>query len=341
MLLKQMWNRRDLASPLSEILGVGIVVSVLLYGGALVIEGEGGITPSQFISFILIYTQVLAPIKTLANTATVIQRGIASGERIFKLLEAENPIVEAENPKSISEIKEGIEFKNVSFSYADRVVLKNISFSIPKGKMVALVGASGSGKSTLSDLLPRFMDVQEGSVCIDGVDIREYKLADLRGLMGIVTQESILFNDTIYSNIVFNNAHATKEEVMEAAKVAHCEEFVNLLPDKYETTIGDRGNRLSGGQRQRLNIARAVLKNPPVLVLDEATSALDNESERLVQDALMKLMVNRTSLVIAHRLSTIQGADEIIVLDQGEIVERGTHDFLMQKQGYYYRMHQK
>jgi subfamily B ATP-binding cassette protein MsbA len=336
-LLKKLWNRRDLASPLSEILGVLIVVSVLLYGGTLVIDSNSDLKPSEFITFILIYTQVMAPIKSLAGTATTIQRGVASGERIFQLLDSSNPISKNENAAPFTEFKHEIEFRNVSFSYGERKVLENVSFVLPKGKMLALVGPSGSGKSTLADLLPRFIEVQSGQILIDGRDVKAMRLRDLRALLGIVTQESILFNDTIESNIRFNTT-ASIAEVEDAARIAHATEFIQKLPEKMEAIIGDRGGKLSGGQRQRLNIARAVLRNPPVLILDEATSALDTESEKLVQDALTKLMNQRTSLVIAHRLSTIQHADEILVLQEGKIVERGRHEELKATGGLYSRM---
>lgn len=336
-LLKKLWNRRDLASPLSEILGVLIVVSVLLYGGALVIDSNSDLKPSEFITFILIYTQVMAPIKSLAGTATTIQRGVASGERIFQLLDSANPIARNEEAAPFLSFEKEIEFRNVSFSYGERKVLDGVSFVLPKGKMFALVGPSGGGKSTLADLLPRFIEVESGQILIDGRDIRDMRLHDLRALLGIVTQESILFNDTVESNILFNT-HATKSEIEAAARIAHASEFIEKLPNKMETTIGDRGGKLSGGQRQRLNIARAVLRNPPLLILDEATSALDTESEKLVQEALTELMAHRTSLVIAHRLSTIQHADEILVLQEGKIVERGRHDQLKSLGGLYSRM---
>lgn len=336
-LLKKLWNRRDLASPLSEVLGVLIVVSVLLYGGSLVIASNSDLKPSEFITFILIYTQVMSPIKSLAGTATTIQRGVASGERIFQLLDGVNPISRNEEAQPFQAFEREIEFRNVSFSYGDRKVLDQVSFVLPKGKMFALVGPSGSGKSTLADLLPRFIEVGSGQILIDGRDIREMRLKDLRSLLGIVTQESILFNDTVEANIRFNT-EANMAQVEDAARIAHATEFIDKLPERMETVIGDRGGKLSGGQRQRLNIARAVLRNPPVLILDEATSALDTESEKLVQEALTELMAHRTSLVIAHRLSTIQHADQILVLQEGKIVERGRHDELKASAGLYARM---
>lgn len=336
-LLKKLWNRRDLASPLSEVLGVLIVVSVLLYGGSLVIQSNSDLKPSEFITFILIYTQVMSPIKSLAGTATTIQRGVASGERIFQLLDSHNPISRNEEAVPFTVFEKEIEFRNVSFSYGARKVLDQVSFVLPKGKMFALVGPSGSGKSTLADLLPRFIEVGSGQILIDGRDIREMRLHDLRSLLGIVTQESILFNDTVEANIRFNT-ESNMAQVEEAARIAHATEFIDKLPEHMQTVIGDRGGKLSGGQRQRLNIARAVLRNPPVLILDEATSALDTESEKLVQEALTELMAHRTSLVIAHRLSTIQHADEILVLQEGKIVERGRHDELKAMGGLYARM---
>ncbi len=336
--LKSMWNKRELASPVSEFLGVAVVVMVLLYGGQLVLENKSDLNASEFITYVILYSQILVPAKAISSAVTNIQRGIVSGERIFKIIEAENKIVEATDAVSLSSLNKNVEYRNVSFKYADKNVLNNINLSIERGKMVALVGASGAGKSTMADLLPRFYDVTEGGIFIDGVDIRKIKLNDLSHLMGIVTQESILFNDTVFSNIAFGNELATEEAVIEAAKIANAHEFIVKLEEGYHTNIGDRGSKLSGGQRQRLSIARAVLKNPPILILDEATSALDTESERLVQEAIQNLMKNRTSLVIAHRLSTIQYADLIVVMQDGQIIEKGNHQELLELNGVYRKL---
>lgn len=336
--LKSMWNKRELASPISEFLGVGVVVLVILYGGQLVLENRSDLNASEFITYIILYSQILVPAKNISSALTNIQRGIASGERIFEILEHEVAIKESNNAIHIADFKDKIEYKNVSFQYADKKVLNNVNLSVEKGKMIALVGASGAGKSTMADLLPRFYDVTEGAIMIDGVDIRKVKLSDLNHLMGIVTQESILFNDTIFKNISFGNESATEEQVIEAAKIANAHEFIVKMENGYHTNIGDRGSKLSGGQRQRLSIARAVLKNPPILILDEATSALDTESERLVQEAIQNLMRNRTSVVIAHRLSTIQHADQIVVMQHGEIIEQGKHQELLELGGVYKRL---
>lgn len=336
--LKSMWNKRELASPISEFLGVGVVVLVILYGGQLVLENRSDLNASEFITYIILYSQILVPAKNISSALTNIQRGIASGERIFEILEHEVAIKESDDAIHIDDFKDKIEYKNVSFQYADKKVLNNVNLSVEKGKMIALVGASGAGKSTMADLLPRFYDVTEGTIMIDGVDIRKVKLSDLNHLMGIVTQESILFNDTIFKNISFGNESATEEQVIEAAKIANAHEFIVKMENGYHTNIGDRGSKLSGGQRQRLSIARAVLKNPPILILDEATSALDTESERLVQEAIQNLMRNRTSVVIAHRLSTIQHADQIVVMQHGEIIEQGKHQELLEIGGVYKRL---
>ena len=337
-ILKSMWNKRELASPISEFLGVSVVVLVILYGGQLVLENKSDLNASEFITYIILYSQILVPAKNISSALTNIQRGIASGERIFAILDTPVKIEEDPNAISIEEFKGKISYENVSFQYADKKVLDNINLDVEKGKMIALVGASGAGKSTMADLLPRFYDVTEGAITIDGVDIRKIKLSDLNHLMGIVTQESILFNDTVFKNISFGNETATEEQVIEAAKIANAHEFIAKLEEGYHTNIGDRGAKLSGGQRQRLSIARAVLKNPPILILDEATSALDTESERLVQEAIQNLMKNRTSVVIAHRLSTIQYADQIIVMQAGKIIERGTHTELLALNGMYRKL---
>ena len=328
-------NRQELASPTSEFLGITVAVLVLFYGGWLNLRGQLGMSWPAFVVYIGFYWRVLEPTKAIAAAYASIRKGLVSGNRIFAILDAENGIREDENPLPLESFNDRIEFDNVSFDYGDGAVLKHISFTIPKGKTVAVVGPSGAGKSTLADLLARFWDVTEGSIRIDGVDIRRYRIGDLMRQFGVVTQEAILFNDTVYNNISFGMEGLDESAVVAAAKVANADEFISAMPQGYRTNIGDRGQRLSGGQRQRISIARAVLKNPPVLILDEATSALDTESERLVQDALTRLMQNRTSLVIAHRLSTIQHADEIIVLQDGEIVEKGTHRDLMASGGLY------
>ena len=332
---RKMLYRQQLAHPLSEFLGITIAAAVLMYAGWLQIGGKLGMSMSTLMVYILCYWRVLEPAKNIANAYASIQRGMVSGERLFAILDAHNKITEKADAKTLKEFTTNIEYKNVNFSYGQTPVLKNISVNIPKGKMVALVGPSGAGKSTFADLLPRFYDVVGGQILIDGVDIRDYTLDSLTSVMGIVTQESILFNDTIYNNITFGMKNVKREDVIEAARIANALEFIEQMPQKFETNIGDRGENLSGGQRQRIAIARAVLKNPPILILDEATSALDTESERLVQDALYKLMQNRTSIVIAHRLSTIRYADDIIVLKEGEIVEEGNHDQLTAKGGIY------
>ena len=336
--LKSIFNRKELASPISEVLGIGVVLCIILYGGQLVISGESELSASEFITYIILYSQLLPPAKAMTTAMTNLQRGLAAAERVFEVLDTENPIVESPNALPVSDFKSGIELKGLSFKYGDGWVLRNLQLRIPKGSMVALVGPSGSGKSTLADLIPRFIDPQQGAVLVDGQDVRQLKIKELRALMGIVTQESILFNDTVTANIAFGVENPDPELVMEAAKVANAHDFIAALENGYDTVIGDRGARLSGGQRQRLSIARAVFKNPPILILDEATSALDTESEKLVQEALTHLMENRTSIVVAHRLSTIQHADLIVVLQQGEIVESGTHEALMQSSGSYRRL---
>ena len=332
---RQVSNRQELASPTSEFLGISIAALVLFYGGWLNFNGNLGMTWPQFIVYIGFYWKVLEPAKAMANSFAAVQKGIVSGERIFDILDAPSDIKEDADPLPLTSFEHSIEYKNVSFRYTDEPVLKDISFTIPKGKMVAVVGPSGAGKSTLADLLPRFWDVTGGSIELDGMDIRRYKIADLISQMGIVTQEPILFNDSIANNISFGMENVSQEQIEDAAKIANAHEFILQTEEGYKTNIGDRGAKLSGGQRQRIAIARAVLKNPPILILDEATSALDTESERLVQEALSNLMKHRTSLVIAHRLSTIRYADEIIVLQNGIIVERGDHDTLINNHGLY------
>ncbi len=331
-------RKRDLSSPMSEFMSSIVIAIVLWFGSTLILDGNSTITAANFIAYIVIFSQIISPAKSFSQGFYCLQKGMASADRIFEVLDAEEVIVEKENALTIRKFDDKVVYDNVSFRYGENDVLKNINLSIPKGKMVALVGESGGGKSTMVDLLPRFYDVCQGSIKIDGTDIRDLKISDVRGLMGIVTQESILFNDTVFNNIAFGMENATREAVIEAAKVANAHDFIMHLENGYDTVIGDRGMNLSGGQRQRLSIARAVLKNPPILILDEATSALDTESERLVQEALAKVMSSRTSIVIAHRLSTIQNADEIVVLVKGQIVERGKHDELIAKGGVYKRL---
>ena len=292
-------------------------------------------TWEQFIVYIMFYWKVLEPAKAISNSYAAIRKGLVSGERIFAILDTEPSIKEPAHPVELKSFEESVEYRNVSFAYSEEPVLRNISIVMPKGRMTAVVGPSGAGKSTLADLLPRFMDVSEGAVLIDGKDVRDCSLNDLRSLMGIVPQNPILFNDTVYNNIAFGMENVPLESVVAAARIANADEFISKMENGYDTNIGEGGSKLSGGQRQRIAIARAVLKNPPILILDEATSSLDTESERLVQDALQHLMENRTSLVIAHRLSTIRHADEIIVLQDGSVAERGTHEQLMEKKGLY------
>ncbi|RAU81461.1 ABC transporter ATP-binding protein [Pontibacter arcticus] len=333
-------NKRDLASPLSEFMGVTVVAGLLYYGGSLVLNNNSELSSSEFITYIILFSQVLVPAKAMSSSFSNIQRGLVSGDRVLQVIDTEPLITDKPDAKVLPAFEHQIEFRDVSFSYGDKPVLQNINITIPKGKTIALVGQSGGGKSTLADLIPRFYDPTAGGILIDGHDIRDYTMESVRDKMGVVTQEAILFNDTIFNNIAFNKVNATEEEVIAAAKIANAHEFIINTPDGYQTMIGDRGGKLSGGQRQRLSIARAILKNPPILILDEATSALDTESEKLVQEALANLMKNRTSIVIAHRLSTIQHADEILVLQQGQIVERGRHNELLQSSGLYARLTQ-
>lgn len=333
-----MARKNELASPISQFLGVSVVAGILVYGGGLVLSGESDLGASDFITYIIIFTQVLNPAKEISRAVSSIQRGIASAERIFEVVDTKSQILSPISPKKISGFQNAIEFSKVSFAYEDKLVLADVNFKLERGKTIALVGPSGGGKSTLADLVPRFYDPTAGQILLDGTDIREFSPADLRSLMGIVTQESILFNDTVFNNIAFGIEHATEEQVIDAAKIANAHGFISQLENGYQTSIGERGSKLSGGQRQRLSIARAVLKNPPILILDEATSALDSESELLVQEALTKLMTNRTTLVIAHRLSTIQHADEILVIEKGEIVQRGSHSELIAEGGLYQKL---
>ena len=332
---RKMFSRQELASPLSEFLGITIAALVLFYGGWLHFNGKLGMDGPAFVVYLAFYWRVLEPAKQISKAYASIQRGLVSGGRLFAILDAENPIKESGAAKEKADFSTAIEFRNVNFAYEAEPVLHDINIMIPKGRTVAIVGPSGGGKSTMADLLPRFYDINDGGIFLDGINIKDYKIGDLVGLMGIVTQEAILFNDTIFNNIAFGMENVSEEDVIRAAKIANAHDFISEMPEGYNTNIGDRGAKLSGGQRQRLAIARAVLKNPPILILDEATSALDTESERLVQDALTNLMKNRTSIVIAHRLSTIQNADEIVVLEKGTILERGSHHELLSKGGLY------
>lgn len=342
--IKYVNRKRDLSSPMSEFLSSIIIAIVVWFGATLILNAaatpgaEPSITAANFIAYIVVFSQIISPAKSFSQGFYSLQKGMASADRIFEVLDAEEVIVEKKDALSLPEFKNSIAYNDVSFHYNEVNVLRNINLNIPKGKMIALVGESGGGKSTLVDLLPRFYDVSEGHITIDGTDIRDFKISDVRGLMGIVSQESILFNDTVFNNIAFGLEHATREAVIEAAKIANAHDFIMEMEDGYDTYIGDRGMNLSGGQRQRISIARAVLKNPPILILDEATSSLDTESERLVQEALAKVMTNRTSIVIAHRLSTIQNADEILVMVKGQIVERGKHEELIELGGVYKRL---
>ena len=331
--------RQALAHPMSEFLGTILIVSVLWFGGALILGHNSSLTAPTFIFYMVILYSVINPLKDFAKAGYNIPKGLASMERVDKILKAENNIKEIPNPKPLTGMNDRIEFKDISFSYdGKREVLKHVNLTVPKGKTVALVGQSGSGKSTLVDLLPRYHDVQGGDITIDGTSIKDVRIADLRSLIGNVNQEAILFNDTFFNNIAFGVENATMEQVIDAAKIANAHDFSMEKPEGYNTNIGDRGGKLSGGQRQRVSIARAILKNPPILILDEATSALDTESERLVQEALERLMKTRTTIAIAHRLSTIKNADEICVLYEGEIVERGRHEELLELDGYYKRL---
>lgn len=332
-------NRRQaLAHPMSEFLGTTTIAIVLWFGGTLILSGDSMINAASFIYYMVIFYSIINPAKDLSKAVYSIQRGLASMERVDKILKAENPIKNPVNPQPLPIQNRDIEFTNVKFKYNNDWVIDNVSLTIPYGRTVAIVGQSGSGKSTLADLLPRFYDTVEGNISIGGVDIRNMKISDLRSLMGNVNQEAILFNDSFFNNITFGVSQATKEQVINAAKIANAYDFIMASDEGFDTNIGDRGCKLSGGQRQRISIARAILKNPPILILDEATSALDTESEKLVQEALDRLMKNRTTLVIAHRLSTIKNADVICVMHEGKIVEKGTHDELLALNGQYKRL---
>lgn len=335
----QMWRRHDMAVPISEFLGVSVVVIVMWFGGSLVLSENAQLSSEALITYLAIFSQIISPAKAFANAFYNIQKGLAATDRINKIIDAEEIIVDKEKTIPIDSFDKEIKYDNISFKYEKDLVIDHINLEIKKGQTIALVGQSGSGKSTLVDLLPRFYDVIEGAIFIDGVDIKDMKMSDLRKLMGIVNQESILFNDTLFNNIAFGVESATAKSVEEAAKIANAHNFIMKTPEGYQTIIGDRGAKLSGGQRQRISIARAILANPPILILDEATSALDTESEQLVQESINKLMKNRTSIVIAHRLSTVINADIICVIDNGKIVEKGTHYQLLEKKGIYKKLY--
>ncbi len=330
-------NRQNLASPTGEFLGI-VVIGVLLWFGGKMVLIDKTLDASSFIAYMGLAYNILTPAKAISKASYGVKKGNAAAERVLEILETENPIKEVEQPTKLEQFNVAISLDNISFKYEKDWVLEGFSLQVPKGKTVALVGQSGSGKSTITNLVTRFYDVDKGEIQIDGIPIKQLSKRSLRNLMGLVTQDSILFNDSVRNNIALGKENATEAEIMEAAKIANAHEFIDQLPEGYDTNIGDSGNKLSGGQKQRLSIARAVLKNPPIMILDEATSALDTESERLVQDALEKLMKNRTSLVIAHRLSTIQNADTIIVLEKGKIIEQGTHEILLKKKGVYHKL---
>ena len=339
-IFKRVTRKAYLASPLSEVFSTIIVMVLVYFGGIIALKGGSNMTSEKLIAFLVIFSQIIPPAKNISTAWFNIQKGMGSIDRIEQVLNAEETITEKKNAVPVKEFKDSIEFKNVWFAYNNEPVLKDISLTIKKGQTVAIVGKSGAGKSTLADLLPRFIDADKGSILIDGVDVKDLKITDLRYLMGIVSQQAILFNTSFTENIAFGVNNAKMEDIENAAKIANSHDFIMETEQCYESTVGESGNKLSGGQRQRISIARAIMANPPILILDEATSALDTESERLVQDAILKLMKNRTSIVIAHRLSTIQNADLIVVVDDGMIVERGTHEELMKKDsGFYHKLH--
>lgn len=339
MIMTKMYRRQYLASPVSEFLGTLVVVLIVWYGGSLVLSDSSNLSPAAFIGYLILFAQIINPAKSFSTAYYNILKGMASADRIDDILQAKVSIHDAPNAQNLSDFSSCIEFKNVSFGYEQSLVLQNIDLKISKGQTIALVGQSGAGKSTLVDLIPRLYDVSEGEILVDGVNIKNIKLHDLRAIMGNVNQEAILFNDNFFNNIAFGDYNVPEQDVIRAAQIANAHEFIEKTPLGYYTNIGDRGNKLSGGQRQRLSIARAILKNPPILILDEATSALDTESEKLVQQALSNVMKNRTSIVIAHRLSTVVNADLICVMHEGKIVERGNHEELLAMQGYYKKLH--
>lgn len=335
---KKLFGKKELASPISEVLGVIAALTLVMFGGYLILTGKTDLNGNGFIAYLILYTQVIQPLKNISQTSSNIQRGIAATERIFRVLDTETEVKDAPSAVEKNSFEKAISINNISFAYEQKEVISNFSLEVPEGKKIALVGASGSGKSTLVDLISRYYDAGSGSISIDGIDVKQIRLSSLRSLIGIVSQNTFLFNDTIASNIALGNPGASEEDIIHAAKVANAHEFIMQTEKGYDTVIGESGMKLSGGQRQRITIARAVLKNAPILILDEATSALDTESERLVQDAINKMMDNRTSIVIAHRLSTVRHTDEIIVMQQGKIAERGNHDELMAKGGIYKRL---
>lgn len=337
--MTKLLRKKDLSSPMSEFLSTIVLVCVMWFGGQLVLGQTSDLSPEEFIGYIVIFSQIIPPAKSFTNAFYHIQKGSASAQRVVEILDAKNPILDPVNPIGKAAFTDSIEVKNIFFQYEEAIVSDDISFSIKKGQTLAIVGESGSGKSTLANFLPRFYDIDKGQILIDGINIKDYLLQDLRSLMGIVSQESILFNDSVFYNITMGQQDAKMEDVIAAAKTANAHEFIKEMTDGYNTKVGDRGNKLSGGQKQRISIARAIFKNPPILILDEATSSLDTKSEKLVQDALKKLMENRTSLVIAHRLSTIQSADNILVLKKGKVVEQGNHQQLLDQKGIYKSLH--
>lgn len=337
-IMTKLLRKKDLSSPMSEFLSTIVLVCVMWFGGQLVLGQENTLSPEAFIGYIAIFSQIIPPAKSFTTAFYYLQKGGASAQRVLAILETNNPIKNPKHPSQITSFSQGIQFQNVSFKYDTQEVIKNLSFELKKGKSMALVGESGSGKSTIADLLARFYDIEKGEILIDGHNIKDFKMSDLRGMMGIVSQESILFNDSILNNICMGDDTAKMEDVVAAAKAANAHDFIMKMTDGYQSHVGDNGVKLSGGQKQRISIARAIYKNPPILILDEATSSLDTESEKLVQDALNKLMKNRTSLIIAHRLSTIQNADHIIVINKGEIKEQGNHQALLQKNGVYKKL---
>jgi ATP-binding cassette, subfamily B, bacterial MsbA len=338
-IMNRMHRRQYLASPVSEFLGITVVVIIMWVGGSMVLSDSLGLSSQAFIAYLVIFSQIIQPAKSFSQAWYNIQRGMASAERIDEVLEAKNNIVEIKNPIPKKDFTTGISFRNVSFRYEKEIVLDNINLSVKKGSTIALVGPSGAGKSTLVDLIARFYDPTDGQILIDGIPINQLSIKDLRSLMGNVNQEPILFNDSFYNNITFGNNNVSEQQVITAAKIANAHEFISRYPMGYHTNIGERGGKLSGGQRQRLSIARAILQNPPILILDEATSSLDSESEKLVQEALMNIMENRTAIIVAHRLSTIINADLICVMNQGKIIEQGTHKQLLEQGGMYKKLH--